>query len=254
MPTPASNQVRHSALIEEVRTAIYLIRQGLVSLNELSGANDFAHLPILLLSNGFERLLKMVICLDHLERNHSLPTQSSFRRHEHHRVTELLKEVIELAKRWDHGMSRAATRDDIAFLENDEDLHRIVALLQKYADAGRYYHIDVILGKARSPEDNPVQLFESYSMEVLSRKPNCQDMIRGNNPAEALESTISYINKEVTILLQRFARALSRMFTLGELGQIGKRMTGIIGVFLFLQDQDLGTVRSLSRNDSNRMP
>ena len=48
------------AVVDEVEAAISFIDVGLTSLKRLA-LDDFAHLPILLLSNGFERLLKMII-------------------------------------------------------------------------------------------------------------------------------------------------------------------------------------------------
>ncbi len=239
-----SDPIRNLALIEEVRTAIYLIQEGLISLNRLDGANDFVHLPILLLSNGFERLLKMVICLDYLERKGKFPTASSFK-HEHHNVTRLLNEVIRIAKEWNYGKSKRATKDDMTFLEKDADLKRMVVLLEKFAcKAGRYYNIDVILGKKRSADDDPVRLFESYCDDVFTRQPDWQNKITGENLGEKMDANIRYVSHHITTLLQRFARALCRMFTLGRLGQIGSQQTDTIGCFLYLQDKDLGQVQS----------
>ena len=239
-----SDPIRNLALIEEVRTAIYLIQEGLISLNRLDGANDFAHLPILLLSNGFERLLKMVICLDYLERKGQFPNDSSFHEYKHHKIGKLLKQVIHIAKGWKYSESREATKSDMEFLENDDDLKRIVTLLEKYADAGRYYNIDVIVGKKHSADDDPVRLFDSYCDDIFFSQSDWQNKITGENLGERMDENIRYINRHITTLLQRFARALCRMFTMGRLGQIGSQQTGTIGCFLYLQDKDLGQVQS----------
>jgi len=237
-----SEQIRHIALIEETRTAIYLIHEGLISINRLNGANDFAHLPILLLSNGFERLLKIIICLDYMERNGELPMASSFRPYEHHKLTQLFDKVIQTAEEWNYGKDRKASKDDMVFLEKDVDLKKVIILLEKYADAGRYYNIDIILGKRRSSKDDPLRSFESYCFDVFTRQPDWQKKITGENLGQKLDGSIRYINQQIIILLQRFARALCRMFTLGKLGKTGKQLIGIIGNFLFLQDEDLGNV------------
>jgi hypothetical protein len=51
------------ALIQETQTSVFLIHEGLLALNRLSGANDFYHGPLGLLAQGFERLMKLIICL-----------------------------------------------------------------------------------------------------------------------------------------------------------------------------------------------
>lgn len=239
-----SDPIKNLALIEEVRTAIYLIQEGLISLNRLDGANDFAHLPILLLSNGFERLLKMVICLDYLERKGQFPNDSSFHEYKHHKVEKLLEQVIDIAHKWNYSKRCEATKKDMEFLEGDDDLKRVVTLLEKYADAGRYYNIDVIVGKKHSADDDPVRLFDSYCDDIFFSQSDWQNKITGENLGEKMGANIRYVNHHITTLLQRFARALCRMFTMGRLGQIGSQQTGTIGCFLFLQDKDLGQVQS----------
>jgi len=238
-----SDPIRNLAFIEEVRTAIYLIQEGLISLNRLDGENDFAHLPILLLSKVFERLLKMIICLDYLEQKGQFPDDSSFQKYKHHKVGSLLEQVVHIAKGWKYGESREAIKSDMEFLEGDDDLKRVLILLEKYADAGRYYNINVIVGNKRSPDDDPVRLFDSYCDDIFFRQSDWQSRVTGENLGEKMDANIRYVNHHITTLLQRFARALCRMFTLGGLGQTGSQQTGTIGCFLFLQDEDLGQVR-----------
>jgi hypothetical protein len=243
MPAHAPDTIRQLALTQEVTTAIYLIQEGLISLDQLSGADDFAHLPVLLLADGFERLLKIIWCLDYLHRQGEFPDHRTYNEHcKHHKVTELLDQVTNIARQWDYSEQSEAARIDMEFLENDADLRQIVGLLEKCADAGRYYNIDVIIGSRRSPDDDPVCLFYWYCSDVLSRRPERQDRTTANNLRQRTEQDIRYVNRQMTVLLQRFARALCRMFTLGRLGQPAQQMTGIIGTFLRLRDQDLGNI------------
>ena len=48
------------------------------------------------------------------------------------------------------------------------------------------------------------------------------------------------INRRLIVPLERFARALARQFTLGELGKLAKELSGAVHPFLFLMDSDLG--------------
>lgn len=43
------------------------------------------------------------------------------------------------------------------------------------------------------------------------------------------------ISEPVTVILERFARAITRMWTLGAVHEEGRRYTGIINNFLFLR-------------------
>ena len=230
---------RDLALIEEVTCAIYLIQEGLLALNKLSGANDFSHFPIMLLSSGFERLLKMVICLDHLEREGRFPDSKKFmKRLKTHDIERLLEWVIGIAKAWSYDQRCVAVGEDMVFLEKDCDLQRLVKLLADYGQSARYYNMNVIVGE-KNLTDDPMQLFESYCLDVFKRQPDWKKRITDQD----IDISISYDNRQMTILLQRFARALCRMFTLGKLGQKGRQMSGIITVFLCLRDTDLGEVR-----------
>ena len=55
------------ALDQELLNSVRLIRAGLGQLQNIDGANDFYHLPILTLANGFERFMKVILCFRALE-------------------------------------------------------------------------------------------------------------------------------------------------------------------------------------------
>lgn len=244
-----SETLKEFALIQEVETAVFFIREGLVSLNGLDGANDFAHLPLFLLSNGFERLLKLIICLDYIQRKGKFPDASSFKKSRKnkkgiktHDVDDLLKRVIDIAEEWKYAERCAATQEDITFLQNDDDLQKVVSLLAAYGINARYYNMNVIFGEKNSTDD-PKQVFESYCTDIFTRQPNWQEKITGENLGEKIDANIRYVNRQITMLLQKFARALCRMFTLGKLGQLASQQTATIGYFLFLKDEDLYKVK-----------
>ncbi len=54
---------KKSSLLKEVETSIKLLNKGMGDLQKISVSNDFYHAPILLLSSGFERLIKCLLCL-----------------------------------------------------------------------------------------------------------------------------------------------------------------------------------------------
>ncbi|KPJ62405.1 hypothetical protein AMJ44_15630 [candidate division WOR-1 bacterium DG_54_3] len=238
-----SETLKKLALIQEVRTAIFFIKEGLVSLNRLDGENDFSHMPVLLLSNGFERLLKVIICLDYIEIHGIFPETSSFQKSIiTHVLDNLLERVICIAHKWKYSERCIAAQMDIDFLENNNDLHRVVFLLSAYGDKARYYNMNVIIG-LKNLTDDPEQAFESYCTDIFTRQQNWQEKIKGENLSEKLDANIHYVNQQITMLLQKFARALCRMFTLGNLGQLASQQIGPISYFLYLKDEDLYKVK-----------
>lgn len=212
------------ALAEEVKTATFLIREGLFSLKCLYDDEDYAHLPILLLSNGFERLVKTIICLSCLGKK---PVDPDFGNIRTHNITKLLERVRETAKGWRYEKKCAETKEDMVFMNKCKALHKLVKLLADFGDkSGRYYNIDLIIGQKKEYDD-PSKLFIAYCDEKKDEGVSDSDIIC-----------------HVTTILQRFARALCRMFIYGELGQIADDMKNIVEGFLNLNDEDLPCVKS----------
>ena len=59
--------------------------------------------------------------------------------------------------------------------------------------------------------------------------------------AVTIEELYEKIGTRLISRLERFARALCRLFTIGGLGPEAAQYTGIIAPFLFLSDDKLGT-------------
>ena len=64
--------IEHQQLVSlnlEIKTAAKLIRLGLVELQQITFVNYDVYLACLLLSSGYERLMKSIMCLKYLK-NH----------------------------------------------------------------------------------------------------------------------------------------------------------------------------------------
>jgi hypothetical protein len=227
--------IQEIALIDEVDVAISFIDVGLTSLKRLA-TDDFAHLPILLLSNGFERLLKMIICLDYREQNGEFPNTPDFRKEiKTHNVEELLQRVVDISKTWECEKKTAETKDDMDFLENDAEFQRIVKLLTGYGSSSRYYNINIIIGKKNS-YGKPAKLLEDYCWD-FDKELRWEENITTDN--------IRCFREHITRHLQQFRRALCRMFIWGKLGQTGKEIgESILVDIIHLRDEDLGQVKT----------
>ena len=233
----AATVQQHVALGEEVRTSIKLIEAGLAHLQRIDGANDFYHLPMLLLANGFERLTKTIICLHHLPETGSYPTRKIFPTgRKGHDLVALLDDIISRCFGPDY-LKRPAASDDVEYLRADAQLRKLVHLLSNFGQAARYYHLDVVLGEDHET-DSPEQTWQQLEMEVLQEKgADWFDRLRA--PAN-FSGIYGDITQDLVIRFEKFARALVRLFTIGDLGDEAKRHTGTIGPFLYLMDRDLG--------------
>jgi hypothetical protein len=226
------------AIQEEVRTSIKLIEAGLGHLQRIGGVNDFYHLPMLLLANGFERLMKTIICLYHLGETDKFPEGKSFFRSDRkgHDLVHLLDRVIAACFRPDY-LRRPAARDDLQYLRRDPRLRQLVQLLSEFGQAARYYELDTVLGQ-RHDTDSPDDTWRRLESEVLGDDPQWMDKLKD-------PSNVRWVYLEITtrfvIALEKFARALVRLFTIGDLGDEALAMTGIVKPFLFLDDGALGT-------------
>jgi len=224
------------AIDQELLNAVRLIQAGLGQLQKLDGANDFYHLPLLTLSSGFERLMKVMLCFRILEKTGEFPSAKDIPSgRKGHNLELLLKRVREECFLAQYVDQIPIAKEDLAYLESEELLSFLV-VLSKFGQAARYYHLDVVLGKQPETEE-PGREWESLETAILTARP---DLMREIVESPASERIHQEIAVEVVSRLERFARALARLFTIGDMGQEAKRYLGYISKFLYLRDESLG--------------
>lgn len=222
---------------EELLTAVRLLKTGLRELNRIDGANDFFHLPILLLSSGFERMMKTVICCHHLETTGEFPDRSVFPKGKHgHDLVWLLNKIIHNCFSNKYLSCIPLAKNDIKFLRSDSKLSRIVQILSDFGQGARYYNLNVILGES-DPGPSPDEELLKLEMEVLKEDPSWERRI--GNPMESI-AIHRQINRELTIQCEKLARSLARLFTIGGLGTQAKQISPHTFHFLNLMDNQLG--------------
>jgi len=233
---------QHLAIIDETTCSIELIKKGLGELQRISGANDFYHLPILLLANGFERLMKVILCLEYLHSKGRYPNPQDniiHRGKKGHDLAMLLEEILKFCRNSGYSNRCEASNTDVEFLRRDKRLRTLVKLLSDFAQGERYYNLNVILGN-RSNVDNPEQTWQKIEMKITLEHPELKNRFGKPNQIDELYKEI---NKHLVMYFEQFARALVRLLSLGNLGQQAKRLTGITSHFLFLTDSNLGKTK-----------
>ncbi|HUT00832.1 MAG TPA: hypothetical protein VM031_00135 [Phycisphaerae bacterium] len=203
------------ALSYETGTAALLLREGLRCLQRCSMTAAEYHLPLLLLSLGFERLMKVVLCLHEKRSAGKWPDQKRLRAWGH-RVTDALEEVKKAMASQEYAAAAFADSELTSAL-SDRDAKALLDVLADFANEGRYFHLDTVAGK---PNGHWV---ESKWMDI-ARDTAC----RGNPTAGGTSGEGFYclpLTRSVVIVLERLARALCRALVgiAEQLGLAGHR-------------------------------
>jgi hypothetical protein len=217
------------AIDEEVRTASHLIRLGLAAVQATGPGNDFYHLPMLLLSQGFERLGKLVLSL----RQREAPGSGREPRKYSHDLNNIIKDVIEYCFPSDY-RRRPAAEDDFRFLTGDKTLQSFLDVLHTFANEARYWNLDAVSG---DPIKSCQQLWTSARDALVADDPQILTLL---TTAEGAPEGYWAMNQQIVFVFERFARALSRLFMLGPLGNTGRSVGIPLHVFYSLADEDLG--------------
>jgi hypothetical protein len=239
METIENFTLKKICLNNEVFTSIKLLELGFRELHDLKEGNDFYYLPFQLLSSGFERLMKCIICLNSLDKNGRFPNQKNFKTHD-------LINLMDIILHNCFSKNCTATKMDYDFLKNDKLFKRLLELLSEFGKYARYYNLDIVTNAASEPMDVDSE-WKATEMEILqSDKKMWKKFVKlSKNPqpssGEKARQIYLEINRRTIVTLERFARALSRQFTLGKLGELANQLSGAVHPFLFLTDSDLGT-------------
>ena len=96
----------------ETEATVTLSQRGIEELWALGPGNDFLHLPLQLLAQGFERLLKLTYALAWMKQHGVLPEAQMFRRDFGHRVDQLTDELVKLVETQPEYVNRQAVQED----------------------------------------------------------------------------------------------------------------------------------------------
>jgi hypothetical protein len=228
------------ALIDELESATKLLDLGIGELHALDLANDFYHLPMQMLAQGLERFLKVTYAMAELGGSGALPTRDRLRTKYGHDLVRLTDDLVQATAGAADYVGRPAVREDLSFISSQSDLRRILALLSEFGKESRYHRLDEFLDPASAIDDDPYRKWQEFEMDVIRRQPEWLQQMSSTDRAEQLRRDATAY---AAYLLDRFARALARMWTLGALPDEANRYMGLAKRFLFLQDDQLGLPR-----------
>lgn len=230
MNTPFLNVL----LTFELDKSIKYLRLGLGEIKKITAENDFYEPVFLFLSGGLERLFKVVLCLNSLEKNNKLPRNGVIWNNQNgHDIIFLKKEIEKTCI----SINRYLEEEDFDIIQNDDIINEICDVLAQYAKRGRYFDMDAILGN--------IQEFEPKSeWEKIEKKLNLKhygaefyDLIKS---PEMLESIISNSNQLILERLERFIRAVIRQLIYGKIYSNSGQFVFQVADFLNIADNQIG--------------
>ncbi len=232
-----SEAAKKLCLADEVMNGVVLVAQGLGEIQRSGYMENEYHRVLLLLANGFERLMKVILCLFGLASKRAFPTCNEMKNWGHD-LGKLLERIRQKCATPDYADRCPACREDVE-LFNGTVLQGFLKILTDFGKGGRYHNLDVV-GSNDKVEPSPESQWLTHQFAVMldenEREAWCTDLPHGDD-----DPLLAKVREGTVILMERFARALARVLTFGPLDSEGKRMHAFVTRFLNLTDGQLGT-------------
>ena len=229
------------SLLTGLDDASRLVELGMEQLHRLSGANDFTHGLLHLLSHGFERLIKYTLFA--AAESSGEPLSESDMRAFGHDLAAATNNLIARVSAVPEYAGRAVVAEDLKFLTEDEDLRRIIELFAAFGNRDRYFDLDVLVDPSRFDADrDPSRIWSELEVDFLIRVQGGLESLAANPGGDHNTD----VNKSIAAVLDRFHRAIARMWFLGAVGPSGAmNATGALSEINRLSDEQLGKPRIL---------
>lgn len=224
---------------DEIRIGINCVKKGLKEFSEFGPTTIDLFIPMLLLSVGFERILKILFCLDYFNKNGHYPDFKQLKKISHD-LEALLKYFLETCKSNELYSKASARISDLEFLEKNEDFIELFKILNKFGISLRYYNLNMITGNKNDIEDFR-ELTSQFLNKIVNRYPEVINVIC--NPPYNTQIVYDIFNPYFIGLVQRFMRVLSYGFTQGAFGDEARNLSaGLINDFLLIRDEDISKI------------
>jgi hypothetical protein len=213
---------------EELENSCKQIIAGIKELQTTVQDTDYYFIAFQLLDNGFERLLKCVICYGWLEQYNKFPTVNQIKGHD---INVLLQNFL------NNYFSQATSelKQDYKFLSTNKDAKIIIKSLSEFGNYGRYHNLNVVTGVEKTVDIT--EIWDKLQMDYIRRKPQ---LIKKMTIQPDLEFVENEVTKYVVSIIEKITRATVRQFTLGKLGNEPNKYIGFYSHFLYLKDTDIG--------------
>lgn len=227
-------------LIAEFRSSVKDIVSGLCELNRKGAAEDYFHLPILLISTGIAQFLKTFNRLLQLDATGNLSDVKSVRpvptgissNELRLLLTRLCQQSFSDAFLHQHPQ----TVSKIQRLQTDDRIRRLIDTFSDFAMGARYYNMNIISGV------EPPGACQADELEKLR-----EDIIEEKNLRQGAMTTSAFhrivdreICSRITFATELLMHTLSRLVAVGRSDEEANLISDLTSHFLFLSDDDFG--------------
>ena len=217
-------------LDNEMLIAKKYIDFGLNELNNLIGGVDENHLCFYLLSNGFERFMKCIICFWHFDKYSCFPEVIEYR----HDLVRLKDKIVDITEEKNYVQQKPAFNKDIIILKENELLKKTLILLKELGRISRYYNFDKLLDSPLDYED-PNKKIEDIEKDMCDIHIELKQLVGKIDKNGELDKKL---NQEWKKIFNFFSRALTRISTNCNFGKEADRASTHFYDFLSLSDDD----------------
>lgn len=250
------------ALLEESLNACRLAIHGLKALQEISPSNDFYYKPFLLLSNGVEKYLKIILCYHHWNVYQKFPVRNDFREKGEngmpikgsnaHDLICLNRRIIEEVVP-NNAFINQLERN---FLNSQDGiLSRVLYNLSEFGKYSRFYYLDVVMNHPDKIPENVYQNWDKLELDIIKEDDELyrkfiSPLISGEKKIDvnALYEIDSGVNTTLTSAIELYMRVLTKLMLKSFGGEAASTSTHFRR-FLMIDDESLGTTDYRKIND-----
>jgi len=194
--------LRNISIDTELQNIGRFFYSGVTEIRKITAAYDFYHAPLIFFSSGFERLFKVCLCLDFLQKEGIHPNDFNqiFNRNKGHDIVELKQNLTD---KLNIGKIPEISIEENYFI-NNEIFNKIIISLSEYGKKGRYFDLDQIFGRIQVY--NLTQEWSDLEHFVLkNRKGDNYLEIYNNNPNQLFKDSSE-------IIIESIARGLNFIY------------------------------------------
>jgi hypothetical protein len=225
-----------------IEESIILIEKGIEFFRKISMGNDnIAFLSFLFLSRGFELLMKNILVFKYIKENKKFLSSKELRKYNHN----LIKLRDEILKNYDNLKIKDEKIKEYIDEDNNllqkKELNDILEVFNEYASGeGRYYAFESLDSNNIYELKNPLNQFYGIILEnIENSKSASQRELQGDQRnIDRIWNRI--IKSNLTPLIYKFLRALTRQFAYGILGDKGLEMSNeLVSKYAYMKNKDI---------------
>jgi hypothetical protein len=223
-PELTANQ--SAALTDEIWNVGAFLHEGLTTFPNLRTRDFFFDLPFLLLQQGFERFMKLILVLASLEQERVVPEIP--RTHDLNRLREDVEgRLRELAP-------ASQFTEEWIRLDEDDVLVNLIDIASLYGSGGRYHVLDQLVGEARDLSKDPEARFVTFEIGLME----AHGVVFQTENHQMFMSAKTEVYDVMIKSLNRFARTLGRAVVESPLASRAGYLAPAIQHLLDLQDDE----------------